>query len=59
MNPVSFLKEVKAELAKVTWPTKEQTIQSTILVILFSLLVGAYIGSLDFSFTSLMNALLK
>lgn len=59
MNPVYFLKEVKAELDKVIWPTKEQTIQLTILVIVVSIIIGVYVGGLDFLFTSVMNTLFK
>lgn len=59
VNPVSFLKEVKAELDKVIWPDRQQTIQLTILVIVVSVIIGLYVGGLDFLFTSLMNTLLK
>lgn len=58
MNPVVFLREVKSELDKVVWPTKEKTIQLTILVLVVSVIVGTYIGSLDFIFTSLVNEFL-
>ena len=59
MNPLAFLQEVKAEVQKVTWPTKQQAIQMTILVIAVSMIVGAYIGSLDFTLTNLINQLIK
>lgn len=59
MNPLQFLSEVKSELAKVVWPTRAQTIQATILVIVISLVVGAYVGGLDLLFTSALNTLLK
>lgn len=58
MNPVGFLREVKTELDKVVWPTKEKTIQLTVLVLVVSIIVGAYVGSLDFIFTSLVNEFL-
>ncbi len=56
-NPVQFVKEVIAELKKVTWPTREETIKLTVVVIVLSFLVGAFIGILDVTFlkiTSLM-----
>ena len=45
--PGRFLKEVVAELKKVTWPTREETVKLTIVVIVISILVGAFIGGLD------------
>lgn len=59
MNPVTFLREVKAEMEKVVWPTRNQAIQLTIMVIAISVLVGAYIGGLDFTFTNILNRLVK
>jgi preprotein translocase subunit SecE len=59
VNPVSFLKEVKTELDKVIWPNRKQTIEMTVLVIVVSLVIGLYVGGLDFLFTSLINTLLK
>ncbi|MBI2268694.1 MAG: preprotein translocase subunit SecE [Candidatus Blackburnbacteria bacterium] len=59
MGLVSFLKEVRAELSKVVWPTKQHTIQATILVVVISIFVGVYVGGLDLIFTSLMNTILK
>lgn len=53
MNIFTFLNEVKEELIKVTWPTREQTIRYTILVILVAVAVGAFLGALDYLLTSL------
>lgn len=35
------------ELKKVTWPTREETIRLTIVVVLISLIIGLYIGIID------------
>jgi preprotein translocase subunit SecE len=42
-----FLKEVRAELSKVTWPSKEELIGSTIVTIVVSLVVAIFIGLVD------------
>jgi len=42
-----FLKEVVAELRKVTWPTKDELVGSTIVVIVVSLVVAIFIGIVD------------
>ncbi|MBI5267493.1 MAG: preprotein translocase subunit SecE [candidate division Zixibacteria bacterium] len=42
-----FLKEVQAELRKVTWPTKDELIGSTVVTIVVSLVVAIFIGIVD------------
>ena len=52
MNKIKqFLLEAKAELSKVNWPTKKQTINYTLLVIGISLAVAIFLGALDFLFS--------
>lgn len=47
---IAYLKDSVSELRKVTWPTKEQTLRLTIIVIIFSLIVAAVFGVLDYIF---------
>ena len=42
-----FLREVKKELEKVTWPDLPQLRQATTTIIIFVLLIGAFIWLLD------------
>jgi preprotein translocase subunit SecE len=58
MNPVAFLQEVKAEMSKVVWPSRQQAIQLTVVVIVVSVLVGVYTGGIDYLFTNLVNMLI-
>jgi len=58
-NPVAFLRQVRQELKRVEWPTREKTVKLTILVIAASVAVGAYIGGLDAVFTYLLTYLVK
>ncbi|MEK7595692.1 MAG: preprotein translocase subunit SecE [Patescibacteria group bacterium] len=44
---LSFIRESKEELAKVTWPTKAETIRLTRYVIGVSLIVGVLVTLLD------------
>lgn len=44
---IDFLKEVRAELKKVTWPTRSETISSTYLVLVMVIMVSAYLGAVD------------
>jgi len=57
-NPIVFLKEVRSELEKVSWPTREEAIRLTFLVIVISLIVGFFIGGLDFIFAKAIEVLL-
>jgi len=57
--PITFLKEVRAEMNNVSWPSKQETIRLTGVVIGVSLIVAIFIGILDFLFTNLMTLVLK
>ncbi len=50
-----YFKEVRVEMAKVKWPTKNDTVNYTIMVIGVSLAVAAFLGALDFIFTYIFN----
>ncbi|NKC02668.1 preprotein translocase subunit SecE [Ochrobactrum haematophilum] len=41
-NPITFLQQVRAETAKVTWPTRRETIISTIMVVIMAFLAAAF-----------------
>ena len=46
-----FFRQVVAELRKVIWPTRKELLSYTWIVLIFVLIMGAYIGVLDFIFT--------
>ena len=51
MNKITtFVKEARMELRKVNWPTREQTIKYTALVVGLSLAVAIFLGALDYLF---------
>ena len=58
-NVINFLKEVKEELAKVTWPNREQTIRYTVLVIIVAVAVGLFLGGLDYILTGITAFILE
>ena len=49
----SFFTEVVAELRKAHWPTREETLRLSILVLIICVIVGAILGALDKAFTDL------
>ena len=58
-TPVIFLKEVRDELKKVVWPTREEVIRLTAVVIIVSLIVGLYLGGIDLLLTKLLALVIK
>jgi len=49
-TPVQFLREVRAELKKVTWPTRKELAQSTVMVLIILVVVTAIIAVMDYIF---------
>jgi preprotein translocase subunit SecE len=41
-NPFEFLQEVRAETAKVTWPSRNETIITTIMVIIMAIVASIF-----------------
>lgn len=52
-----YVKETVVELQKMTWPTKDELIGSTIVVIVVSLVVAIFIGIVDRALTLLMRTI--
>ena len=52
---ITFLKEVRIELKRVTWLTRQDAIKHTLMVIGFTLAVATFLGGLDFLFSWLLN----
>ena len=55
----NFFNEVKIEVERTSWPTRDITIGSTIAVIIFSLIVAFLIGFLDFIIARIIGVFLK
>ncbi len=49
-NPVVFYRQVVAELRKVVWPTQQQLVTYLIVVLVFVLVMIAYVSVLDLAF---------
>lgn len=56
---VQFLREVKIELKKVTWPTRKQTLGSTAVVIVLVMIISVFLGLVDLSLGNLVRAVFK
>jgi preprotein translocase subunit SecE len=47
---MKFLRDVRIEMGKVTWPTRKDLAQSTLVVLVAVAIATAYVGVLDFAF---------
>jgi len=56
---LQFLREVKVELKKVTWPSRKQTLGSTVVVIILVMIVSLFLGVVDIGLSSLVRVVLQ
>lgn len=54
---IKFLREVKVELSKVTWPTRDELVQATIVVLIAVVIAGVFIFLFDILFSRLIGLL--
>jgi preprotein translocase subunit SecE len=54
-----FLGEVLAEMKKVSWTTRRELVDSTLIVILSSFLLGIFVGVIDFAFSKGVAVIIK
>ncbi|KKR06796.1 MAG: Preprotein translocase, SecE subunit [Parcubacteria group bacterium GW2011_GWC2_39_14] len=55
MRLIQYIISSKAELKKVTWPTRKETTKHTLIVIGISLFTAAFLGVLDFVFSKVLG----
>jgi preprotein translocase subunit SecE len=53
---VGFMKAANIERQKVVWPTRDETVQTTIVVLVVVVIVGLFVWLLDWVFASLVSA---
>ncbi|MCG6111459.1 MAG: preprotein translocase subunit SecE [Paracoccus sp.] len=46
-NPVQFINQVRAEAAKITWPTRREVITTTIMVLIFASITSLFFFLVD------------
>jgi len=55
----NFIKGVKQEVHRVSWPDRKLVTKATISVIIFSLFIGIYLWLLDIGFTRMVHFVLS
>lgn len=46
-NPFTFLQQVRSETAKVTWPSRRETLISTVMVVVFAIIAMIFFFAAD------------
>ncbi len=54
-----FFREVKVELQKVTFPTRQETVGSTVVVLVLTVILAVYLGFSDWALARIVQLLLK
>jgi preprotein translocase subunit SecE len=57
-NPLQFIQQTRAEIAKVIWPTRREVFLTTIMVFIMATLTAIFFGLVDLAIRSGLTALL-
>ncbi len=56
---VGFLREVREELRRTVWPDRNEVIEATFAVVVFTAILGAYFWVLDMVFSRLIHLIIS
>ena len=56
---VTFFKDIKLEMTKVAWPTREELMGSTVIVLVSLAILSAFIGLCDIFLSKLVNIIMS
>jgi preprotein translocase subunit SecE len=57
-SPGEFIRQVRAETAKVVWPTRKETVATAIMVVIMTSLLAIFFFGTDAAFSSIVRFLL-
>lgn len=58
-SPIQFINQVKAETAKVVWPSRKETIMTGVMVLIMATLLGLFFLGVDSFFDLVVRSLLR
>ena len=58
VNPGEFLRQVRAESAKIVWPTRKETMMTGLMVVIMTSLLALFFFGVDSAFSAIVQALL-
>ncbi|MEO9779035.1 MAG: preprotein translocase subunit SecE [Sedimentitalea sp.] len=59
INPIQFIQQVRAEVAKVVWPTRREVLLTTVMVLIMAALTAAFFAMVDLLIRGGLTALLS
>lgn len=57
-SPSEFISQVKQEVTRVTWPSRKETIASTVMVLIMVLIISTFFFFVDFVITNIVQLIL-
>ena len=59
VNPAQFLQQVRTEAAKIVWPTRRETLMTTLMVVIMAAVLALFFFGVDSAFSNLVQWLLS
>ena len=59
VSPSEFVQQVKAETAKVYWPSRRETVMTAVMVVALTLILGIFFFVVDWGFSRIVKFLLS
>jgi preprotein translocase subunit SecE len=59
VSPIEFFRQVRAESAKIVWPSRKQTVTTGIMVLIMTSILAIFFFGVDSAFQAIVKALLK
>lgn len=57
-SPAQFVRQVKQEISKITWPTRKEAMQGSVIVIIMSVLIALFLFVIDMIFARIIQVVL-
>ena len=58
-SPGEYFRQVRAETAKVVWPTRKETMMTAVMVVIMTTLLGVFFFGVDSAFSAIVKLLLS
>jgi preprotein translocase subunit SecE len=58
-SPGEFIRQVRAEVGKVVWPTRKETTQTAVMVLIMTIILASFFLGVDAVFNGIVQALLS
>ena len=59
INPFKYVQQVRNEVSKIVWPTRKETMTTTIMVFIMSALIALFFFIIDTITSNLLDIILK